>query len=49
MWLEVELTAAHEKFAFGVGADVFAFLVDHFRVTDGAEVPPVFFGFFLRG
>jgi hypothetical protein len=39
----VEFAAAHKKVAIGIGADVFAFLVEQFRIADRTIVPPVFF------
>jgi hypothetical protein len=44
MWrgsLEVEFAAAHEKIAFWVGANIFAFLIVEFGAANGAVVPPV--------
>jgi hypothetical protein len=39
----VEFAAAHEKVAIGIGADVFTFLIDQFRIANRTIVPPVFF------
>ena len=40
----VEFAAAHEKVAIGIGADVFTFLIDQFRIANRTIVPPVFLG-----
>jgi hypothetical protein len=44
----VEFAAAHEKVAIGIGADVFAFLIDEFRIANRTIVPPVFFRLVLE-
>jgi hypothetical protein len=40
--LHIELAAAHEEMASGVGADKTAFVVEKLGATDWTKLPPVF-------
>jgi hypothetical protein len=46
--LQIELAAAHEEMAFGIGTDEAAFAVDELRAADGAKLPPLIRFFFRR-
>jgi hypothetical protein len=45
--LTIEFAAAHKKITFGIGADVFAFLIEQLRIANRAVVPPIFLRFDL--
>jgi hypothetical protein len=47
---KIKFAAAHEKIAFGIGADVLAFLVDELCAANRTIVPPILREFpFARG
>ena len=45
--LEIELAAAHKEITLGARANIFALLIHQSRITERAEVPPVFFRWIL--